>query len=362
MREFWHKEALLVRGSLPGFNGLYSRDNLIAFAGRDDVESRLVIQDGASWHYETGPFRSTRFRILPRKGWTLLVQGLNLVDARGDALLRRFSFVPYARLDDLMVSYAAPEGGVGPHFDSYDVFLLQGNGRRRWRYGRQADLSLVPDLPIKILRRFKPQHDEVLAGGDMLYLPPAYAHDGIALEPCTTYSIGFRAASHDEIAKAFLDFLHGELSLLGRYADAGLLPTRHPGRIGRAMQIAVARALQDIRWNRGQVDRFLGRFLSEPKPNVVFDPPQRPIALREFAARAATHGIALDPRTQLLYDSRNFYLNGEIVEVASEAGSSLERLADARRLPPGAIEGATPALLASLHAWYRDGFVESPGR
>ena len=222
LRRYWQKEARLVRDAVPGFAGLFSRKALFDLAGRDDVESRLVVRGRGTWTMEHGPFRRARFSALPATGWTLLVQGVNLHSDAADALLRRFAFLPYARLDDLMVSYAAPGGGVGPHFDSYDVFLLQGEGRRRWRYGRQADLSLKAGLPVKILRRFTPQQDAVLAPGDMLYLPPSYAHDGVAVDACTTYSIGFRAPSHNEIAQAFLDHLRDELALEGRYADPDL--------------------------------------------------------------------------------------------------------------------------------------------
>ncbi|MEP7329019.1 MAG: cupin domain-containing protein, partial [Betaproteobacteria bacterium] len=186
LRRFWQKEALLVRGAIPDFAGLHTRATLFALAGRDDVEARLLVRSGRAWTLEHGPFPARLLRTLPAVDWTLLVQGVNLESDAADTLLRRFAFLPFARLDDLMVSYAAPGGGVGPHFDSYDVFLLQGFGRRRWRYGRQQDLALRPGLPVKILRRFVPQHDTVLAPGDMLYLPPAYAHDGIAVDACTT--------------------------------------------------------------------------------------------------------------------------------------------------------------------------------
>src|SRR6187455_706932 len=213
LRTAWQRHAKLVRAALPGFAGPFTRTSLFALAARDDVESRLVAREGARWRVEHGPFARRALAQLPARAWTLLVQGTNLVDPRADALMRRFAFVPYARMDDVMVSYAAPGGGVGPHFDSYDVFLLQGFGRRRWRYGRQADLSLREGLPVKILRRFTPSSDAVLSPGDMLYLPPSSAHDGVALDACTTYSVGFRAASHNEIAQGFLDHLRDELAL-----------------------------------------------------------------------------------------------------------------------------------------------------
>src|SRR6266567_5729015 len=156
---------------------------------------------------------------MPESNWTLLVHGVNLHVAAADALLRRFAFLSYARLDDVLVSYAAPGGGVGPHVDSYDVFLLQGEGRRRWRLGcrmsgqtsRQRDLRLDPTLPAKILSRFRPEAEYILDAGDMLYLPPSYAHDGVAVDACTTYSIGFRAPTAQELATAFLDWMRDSI-------------------------------------------------------------------------------------------------------------------------------------------------------
>src|SRR6185436_14644754 len=158
LRRHWHKTPLLVRNAIEGFAGPFTARRLFSLSGRDDVESRLVVRDGARWSLAHGPFRRTDFAALPPRNWTLLVQGVNLVEPAGDALLRRFSFLPFARLDDLMVSYAAPGGGVGPHVDSYDVFLLQGFGRRRGGYGVQNDHTLLPGRPLKILRRFTPTH------------------------------------------------------------------------------------------------------------------------------------------------------------------------------------------------------------
>ncbi len=353
----WHKQALLVRAALPGFAGLFTRDDLLAFAGRDDVESRLVVRDGARYTLAHGPFRRADFRTLPARGWTLLVQGVNLHSAEADALLRRFASLPYARLDDLMVSYAVEGGGVGPHFDSYDVFLLQGFGRRRWRYGRQDDLSLRPGLPVKILRRFTPQHDEVLAPGDLLYLPPAYAHDGVAVDACTTYSIGFRAAAHTELAQAFLDFLRDRIDLPGRYADPDLRPAREPARIGATMQRRVGRALAAVRWDRATVERFLGTMLSEPKPSVFFAPPARPLARAAFAAALRRRGLALDRRTQWLYDDACVYVNGEAHDWPAGPRAPLAALANARALSARQAASLSAAQVALVHESYRHGYA-----
>ena len=356
---FWHKEALLIRGAIPGFTGLFDPAGLRALAQRDEVESRLLVRDGARWTLTHGPFSRRDWKALPARNWTLLVQGVNLHSEAADALLRRFSFVPYARLDDLMVSYAAPGGGVGPHFDSYDVFLLQGSGRRRWKYGRQDDLALKPGLPLKILKRFVPEHDAVLGPGDMLYLPPQYAHDGIAVTECTTCSIGFRAASANDMATAFLDFLRDELDLPGRYADPDLAPTRVPARIGAAMRRQCLRTINAIRWDAATVARFVGCWLSEPKPSVFFDPPARPRSRPAFAADAARHGLHLNPRTQLLYDDRHVFINGAAVPWPSAGAPLLSRLANARTMTPRDAGALPPPAAALLYDWYRHGYLHS---
>jgi 50S ribosomal protein L16 3-hydroxylase len=357
LRRFWQKEARLVRGAIPGFAGVHTREALFALAGRDDVEARLVVRSRGQWTLDHGPFRRARFKALPSTGWTLLIQGANLHSDAADAMLRRFAFLPYARLDDLMVSYAAPGGGVGPHYDSYDVFLLQGQGHRRWRYGRQNDLALKPGLPVKILRRFAPQHEAVLAPGDMLYVPPSHAHDGVAVDECTTYSIGFRAASHNELAQAFLDHLRDELALDGRYADPDLKPTEEPARIGNAMQRRVETLLRGIQWNRATTARFLGAFLSDPKPDVYFTPSALPQSRAAFAKAIAKRGVALDRRTQWLYDDDTIYLNGEAMAWPAGARPALVALANARTLTARQVASLSPAALQFLHDGYSHGFL-----
>ena len=342
---------------MPGFTGPFSRDDLFALACRDDVESRLVVRAGRRWSVEHGPFAPRTLASLPSRAWTLLVQGTNLVDARADALMRRFDFVPYARVDDVMVSYAAPGGGVGPHVDSYDVFLLQGFGRRRWRWGTQRDLAFVPDLPLRILARFEPGRDEVLGPGDMLYLPPQAAHDGVAMEACTTYSIGFRAALAQEVAEAFLTHLADAVDLTGRYADPDLAATRTPARIPVAMQARIARTLGRIRIARGDVDAFLGAWLTEPKAHVFFAPPSRVPAIGPFAATLARRGARLDLRTQALYDSRTMYVNGERVAMPPSGRAALRLLADRRSMSAREAASLPADAIALLHDWYRHGWL-----
>ena len=287
------------------------------------------------------------------------MQGVNLVDPAGDALLRRFSFLPFARLDDLMVSYAAPGGGVGPHVDSYDVFLLQGFGRRRWRFGAQDDVSIKRGVPLKILRRFSPDNEATLAPGDMLYLPPSIAHDGVAIDACTTYSIGFRAPAATELTAAFLDFLRDELEPAGRYADPDQGPVHSPAAIGASMRRRYLRLLKGLSWDDAMAARFLGAHLSEPKPHVSFEPPKSPLARAAFIDRVAKRGLELDLRTQLLYDDRHLYINGTVAKWPAKGGESLRRLANARALASPGATRLPPEAAAILYNWYRDGYLHT---
>ncbi len=309
LARYWQQRPLLIRRAVDGFRGLLSWRESTDLATRDDVESRLVVRERGGWTLVHGPFRRSDFRALPERNWTLLIQGVNLHVPAADALLRRFSFVPYARLDDLMVSYAAPGGGVGPHFDSYDVFLLQGKGQRRWRLSRQHDLALKRDVPLKSLARFRPDHEVLLDPGDMLYLPPGIAHVPAA---------------------------------------------RAPARIARGLSDYAASALSGLVWDDRTIACFLGAYLTEPKPAVTFTPPRPPLARRVFTARAARRGVRLDSRTQLLYDARNLFINGDVLDRPTIGWPAIRRLANTRQLAADDVDAGVANL---LYPWYRDGFV-----
>lgn len=359
LREYWQKKPLLIRAAMPGFDGLINKQALFRLAGREDAESRLVRRAGQRWLLDHGPFTRRNLVDLPERNWTLLLQGLNLLLPEADALLRRFAFIPYARLDDVMLSYAAPGGGVGPHVDSYDVFLLQGEGRRRWRISRQQDLALDARAPLRILKSFRATEEWVLGPGDMLYLPPGVAHEGVALSTCTTYSVGFRAPAAQELALGFLDFMRDGIALNGRYADPDLRPTRHPGAISTAMVNDALRRLVHIRWGRREVERFLGEFLSLPKPVVRFSPPARPLPAKRFAAQALKSGLQLDTGTVLLYRGGTFYINGDSLRVDRAAHVTLTRLADTRLWPAGPVMAGK--LRELFYTWYCQGYL-SPRR
>jgi len=356
LRRHWQRAPLLVRRAVADFAGLIDLQGMIALACSDDCESRLILRQAGRWSLEHGPFDRARFRRLPARDWTLLVQGIERFLEPAHALLAKFSFIPHARLDDLMVSYAAPGGGVGPHFDSYDVFLLQGPGRRRWRIGRQRDLSLHPDLPLKILRRFQPQGTAVLDAGDMLYLPPQFAHDGIAVDACFTYSIGFRAPSHRELISEFLAFLEDRLQPQGRYADPGLSLQQAPAEIPAAMILRTGKVLRTIRWNRRDAVEFLGTWLTEPKNLVRFRPPVQPLSPAAFGRAAQARGVALAPASQMLHSGTQLFLNGEPARSTGSALRVLKKLADARALR-GRDVPRSPQAGELLYQWYRHGYI-----
>jgi 50S ribosomal protein L16 3-hydroxylase len=354
MRRHWQRKPLLVRRAIPGMQPILERQALFALAAREEVESRLVAQEDGRWRLRRGPLPRRALPPVARPGWTLLVQGVDLHEPAAHALLRRFDFIPAVRLDDLMISWASDGGGVGPHFDSYDVFLLQAQGRRRWRIGRQRDLALRDDVPLKVLARFEPEHDYVLEPGDMLYLPPRWAHDGVAEGECQTYSIGFRAPARSELARELLQRLADDAGELGGqlYRDAGQAATAAPGAIppalGEFARAALAAALKDPRG----LDRALGEYLTEPKPQVWFEAGQAP--------RRIT-GVVLDARTRMLYDGAHVFVNGDSWRAGGADARLLRRLADRRRLAAGELRGASEAARELLAQWCEAGWAHAEG-
>lgn len=359
MRRFWQRKPLLVRGAFEGFADPLSPREVLALAARDDVPSRLVQGRGRRWSMEHGPIGPARRKRLPGRDWTVLVQDTQLVSRACERLLAKFDFIAHSRVDDLMVSYAVPGGGVGPHVDSYDVFLLQGHGRRRWQVSSQRDGAFVPGLPLRILERFEPEEEWVLETGDMLYLPPGVAHHGVAETECLTWSIGFRAPDARELVAGFLDELRDTLEPRGTYRDAGAAPSAHPGEIPRALFDHAERAARAIRWKRRDIEAFTGRFLTEPKAHVFFDPPARALGERAFTARARSSGVALDLKSRLMFSGTIFHINGETLEPPAAARGTLRRLADARLLA-GPV-AAPPEFWAIAHEWYRRGYLRVHG-
>ncbi|MES2351716.1 MAG: cupin domain-containing protein [Pseudomonadota bacterium] len=356
LRDYWHKKPLLIRNAIPGFKPLLSMEALTKLAATNHAESRLITSVDGEWNMQHGPLES--LPPMTQKAWTMLVQGVNLFDAKADALLRQFRFIPDARLDDLMVSFATDGGGVGPHFDSYDVFLLQAQGQRRWKIGPQKDLSLVEGLPLKILANFKPNEEFVLNPGDMLYLPPHYAHDGVAIGDCQTYSIGFRSPSYQELGEAFLQFMADSIDLPGRYADPELEATAKPAEIPRHMLSSLAEELNKVRFTEEDITIFFGEYMSEPKHNVFFTGPAKPLTVGKFAEAAAKKGLVLSRKTQMLYRGKNVFINGESFGVSRADKITLELLANNRALAGAEMAQASDDVMDALYTWYQDGWIE----
>jgi 50S ribosomal protein L16 3-hydroxylase len=366
VRDYWQKRPLLVRQAIPGFGGLVERDELLELATRADVTSRLVIEHPrrrSRWERHDGPFAAIDASMLPPSHWTMLVHGVESLVAGGWELLARFGFIPAARVDDLMVSYAADGGSVGPHDDRYDVFLLQGPGRRRWRIMHGGDRSVEPRAAIRVLAKFVADEEWLLEPGDMLYLPPNVAHWGVAEGPCFTYSIGFLAPSHQTLVESFLGYLwHTVGPTLDPDAllrDATRAPAKQPLALPDGMLAEVARVVGAARWDARTVEDFLGRFLTSPR-RVAFDPPARPLTAAAFGRSLRRRGrLTLALPSRGLVRGARVYLNGESYAADRATRRSFEELVTARALTlPRPMSARTAAL---LHAWYAAGWLTIEG-
>ena len=363
LSEYWQKKPLLIRNAIPDFKGLLSANDLAGLSCEDDVQARVVSQSKSAkktpWDLIDGPFDEDFFSHLPEQDWTLLVQSVNHHLPEAASLLTQFNFIPHARLDDLMVSYAPDGGGVGPHFDSYDVFLLQGVGKRLWRISEQQDLSLIENAPLKILSNFVTEQEYILEAGDMLYLPPHVAHWGIAIGDCMTYSIGFRAPKAQELGFEFLGFMQDKIQLNGIYKDPDLTLQAHPSEISAAMVGQVSEMLNAITWGDDLVAEFLGVYLSEPKPDIVFEPPRK-LSPEKFNQQLEQKPILLALKSQMLCYKSQYFINGEHILVTAGLFPCMQKLADARCLEV-AKENLNvddqSALYKKLHDYYLLGYL-----
>ncbi|MEQ1808158.1 MAG: cupin domain-containing protein [Burkholderiaceae bacterium] len=355
MARHWQKRPLLIRQAVPAIQPLLTRAELFALAANGAVESRLVAREGRRWLLRHGPFKRRALPSVAQTRWTLLVQGLEQHVAAAHDLLERFRFVPDARLDDLMLSYATDGGGVGPHLDSYDVFLLQVQGTREWRIGRVAQPKLSKTAPLKVLSNFRAEQRWLLQPGDMLYLPPRWAHEGTARGECMTASIGFRAPSADGIADQLLQRWRDDEPDVPQalealcYQDLQQGATRTPGRIPPALRQFAADALRRELAHPRRLERALGELLSEPKPSVVFEP---------GAALQRQRGVRLDPRSRLLYDEHHVFINGESFLASGPDARALRRLADRHCLAPDDLVKLSTQARSLVDEWARCGWLE----
>ncbi len=351
LRRHWQRKPALLQGAAVGAVDRIQRAELFELARQEEVESRLIVQKGDAWSLKQGPMR--RLPPVSQGQWTLLVQGVEAHLPMARALMDAYRFLPDARLDDVMVSWAADGGGVGPHFDAYDVFLIQIKGRRRWRFGRQKNLSLRSDLPLKILSDFQPEQEWVVEPGDILYLPPNWAHDGVAVgSDCITASVGFRAPSRFELADALLPRLldpddeDGQPDLQLRYRDPGQLPTATPAAIPEALTAFAQEALQRALADPELLARCLGEWLSEPKARQAFEP-----------LIGDGVGVQLAPSSRMLYDRWHVFLNGESFRAAGRDATLMRRLADARHLTAADCRRLSAGAQELVQSWTEEGWL-----
>ncbi len=325
MRQYWHKKPLLVRGAIPAFqlaqaageplDSPISAADLVMLASQPDSECRLI--QSRPWKMTSGPFSSKSIPSVNKANWTLLLQGADTLDPAAKTILSWFRFIPDVRLDDLMISLAGPGGGVGPHVDSYDVFLIQMSGRRHWKISTQSNLSLKPNLPLKILAQFEPSEEWVLEPGDMLYLPPHVAHEGVSLDAgCQTWSVGFRAASYRELLQEGLWRLAESLDSLPaldmRYQDPSQVASDQPDTLPPELIKQLRAHLKSLKLD--SIDGMLpgiASYLSEPKPHAFFNGPERPLSAKAFARSLKKSPIHLHPQTRLMRLDSAIFCNGE---------------------------------------------------
>ncbi|OPA84081.1 cupin [Pseudomonas fluorescens] len=273
LRDYWQKKPLLIRQAIPDFESPIDADELAGLALEEEVESRMVIEHGERpWELRRGPFAEDAFSTLPEREWTLLVQAVDQFVPEVAELLEQFRFLPSWRIDDVMISFAAPGGSVGPHFDNYDVFLLQAQGKRNWKIGQMcsSESPLLQHADLRILADFEESAEWVLEPGDMLYLPPRLAHFGIAEDDCMTYSVGFRAPSAAEVLTHFTDFLSQYLTDEERYTDADAQPVSDPHQIQSDALDRLKGLLAEHMSDERMLLTWFGQFMTEPRyPEMV---------------------------------------------------------------------------------------------
>ena len=358
MKRHWQKKPLLIRQAVPNMKPLIERAELLSMLENQEVESRHIVRKGAKWTLKKGPMARKSLPSFKTPDWTVLIQGVDLHHDAVHALLQQFRFVPDARLDDLMISFATDGGGVGPHFDSYDVFLLQAQGQRKWRIGRQKKFELQESVPLKILKDFKPEAEFVLNPGDMLYLPPGYAHDGVAIGECMTYSVGFRVPRSAELASDLLMGLSEELAedsgsandLL--YQDPNQSPAIQDASIPLGMQQFAAKAVAKALKDPQLLNCLLGESLTAPKANVWFDTPDQD----DLSNFVWPKDIQLDRRTKMLFDAKHIFINGESFKAAGQDAKLLRKLANDKFLPSAHAAQLSENAAELMQAWWEEGW------
>lgn len=340
LSEYWQKKPLLIRDALPEVVSPISAEELAGLACEEDVESRIIIQhqNNSKWDLIHGPFQEEAFTKLPESHWTLLVQAVDHWVPEAAKFLELFTFIPRWRIDDLMVSYASDGGGVGPHYDNYDVFLVQTSGKRKWEIGTQYDenSSLIDDLPVSILSEFKAIDSWILEPGDILYIPPGYGHNGIAEgNDCITCSVGFRAPSHSEILRDYTDHISENISDALRYSDPDLVEQINTGEISTQALNKVQNILQHYISDIDSISNWFGQYITTPKyfddEELSTDTENNVYSMESVANHLATGGkLFRNESTRFAYISTDgahkLFIDGENYQISNNANRLIEIL------------------------------------
>jgi 50S ribosomal protein L16 3-hydroxylase len=361
LSQYWQKKPLLIRNPWKAWSNPLEPDELAGLACEEEVESRVIRQAGEALTVEQGPFAETRFGELGKAPWTLLVQAVDHYVPEVAALFEPFRFVPNWRIDDVMVSYATDGGGVGPHYDQYDVFLIQGLGRRRWRVGGlcDEDTPLMAHQDLRLLADFEASEEWVLEPGDILYVPPGIAHNGVAVgHDCMTYSVGFRAPARSELIAHYCEHLLDELDEDDRYGDPDLRARANPGEISEAELARLHAMVTETLRDRAAFARWFGRHNSAPKYPEVDWQPEQPIDAEEVRGMLqAGAPLCRNPASRFAFIRQGegavtLFVDGESFECSGAAAELAEALcaeAEVATDPGLAQSGEVVTLIASLY-------------
>jgi len=336
LHQYWQKKPLLMRNAIQGYDFDLSPQELAGLACEDDVESRMVLHHGEnSWELLHGPFDERVFAQLPETNWTLLVQDVDKYIPHITALMQLFHFIPSWRFDDIMISYAVTGGSVGPHTDTYDVFLIQAQGKRRWQIGNKAPSdTLLPDLPVRILAEYEPEEEWLLEPGDVLYLPPGMAHWGIAEDDaCMTWSVGLRAPSVAEMLGSFTQYLLDHVPEEQHYYDPALTPQDSPAEI-RPPALAQVNAQLNAWLNDADMkQRWFGCFSTEIKEHLFIEPPEQQHSPEQLLHQLQHTHLQRHPFSRYAWASRPcgglyLFVCGEVFELPEDCKAGVVQLCD----------------------------------
>jgi 50S ribosomal protein L16 3-hydroxylase len=333
LAEYWQKKPLLIRQAIPNFVSPLSPDELAGLACEPQVESRLIVERGGTkpWQVRHGPFAEPDFAHLPATHWTLLVQEVDRHVPEIADIIDKFSFIPSWRIDDLMISYAVPQGSVGPHTDSYDVFLLQAYGTRQWQISSQVS-ELLPDLELKILREFIPEQEWVLHPGDILYLPPGVAHYGIALDDCMTFSIGFLAPSHTDMIHDYVAAALQQFDENTRYTDPDLQLQADFGEISPQTLQKIKQNIHSLPTDDAEIEQWFGRFVTQSRSGVSPEAAEIEYTPKTWLAELQHYPLRRAARMAFIrnQDSITLFVEGQAIQLPKSSGAIANLLTQQR--------------------------------